>query len=88
MGKWIVGEYTNPDNAEILDVLGGEDGQPGVVRVLWFHGQDVMSRAELEANYELTVRSPEEWQELAWEAEEEGPETFAHFRMIRARHAA
>lgn len=88
MGTWIVGEYTNPDNGEILDVLGPEEGQEGILRVIWYYGQDVMPQAELDANYELTVRDADEWEELSWEAEDEGPEVFAHFQMIRARHAA
>jgi len=88
MGTWFVGEYTDVHSGEMLDLIGDEAGQPSVVRVLRFNGQDVMLRAELDTYFELTVRSEQEWQELADEAQDEGPETFAHFQMIRARHAA
>jgi hypothetical protein len=88
MGIWIVGEYTNVDNGEILDLIGEEPGEEGMVRVTFIDGQDVMPRTVLEYQYQLTPCTAKDWEELAADAEDEGPKTFAHFQMIRARHAA
>jgi len=86
MGHWLVGEYQDIDNGEILDVIGVEIGQPDMMRVLFHDGEDVMPRAQLEYQYELVAMTEQDWEELEVEAEDEGAVVLAHYRMIRARH--
>jgi hypothetical protein len=47
-----------------------------------------MPRSVLEHQFKLTELGAEDWEEMALEAEDEGPKTFAHFNAVRARHAA